>query len=212
MSGDFTIFNIELCYRHRQVDDFCCLSSLTSEAMLDLTCVFKTLAKPGTRACKTLAEAISNYQPKRIWNMLSKYRVPPVLNLTRGETVSPLTLLLQSPDLVEENPDSCPKALEMLLMARCSPNEMGAPMQSPLLFAVGSHDHDSVEDLLIFRADVNFTPQGREPPVCVAVRHRMRDIIPKPCSNIERTLPHVALPDLQRVVTPQQGRAPRCWT
>ena len=50
---------------------------------------------------------------------------------------------------------------------------MGAPMQSPLLFAVGSNDHESVRDLLMYRADVNYTPVGREPPVCVAFRHRM---------------------------------------
>ena len=77
---------------------------------------------------------------------------------------------------MEEDPNQCPRSIEMLLTARCSPNEMGSPMQSPLLFAIGSRDRESVEDLLMARADVNYTPFGREPPVYISFHHRMHMI------------------------------------
>ena len=64
----------------------------------------------------------------------------------------------------------------MLLEAKCDPNELGTPQQSPLLFAIGMQDKEAVEDLLIARANVNCAPEGREPPLCVAVRHRMGSI------------------------------------
>ena len=64
----------------------------------------------------------------------------------------------------------------MLLDAKCDPNVLGLAQQSPLLYAVGSQNNDSVEDLLIARADVNYAPAGLEPPLCVAIRHRMGEI------------------------------------
>ena len=81
--------------------------------------------------------------------------------------------MLQSPHLVTENPIECPKALEMLLEAKCSPNEMGVPQQSPLLYAIGCSDPETVQYLLSARAEVNYTPSGREPPISVAVRGHM---------------------------------------
>ena len=35
---------------------------------------------------------------------------------------------------------------------------------------------DAVEDLLIATAEVTYAPAGFEPPLCVAIRHRMGDI------------------------------------
>ena len=64
----------------------------------------------------------------------------------------------------------------MLLEAKCDPNALGTPQQSPLLYAVGLQDTEAVEDLLIAGADVNHAPAGQEPPLCVAVRHRMGSI------------------------------------
>ena len=171
LPDDYILFNLDFVLDNQQVDDFGCLGDLTTAPTLDLGCVFKVLPKPGARACKPLAEAIGKCQPKRIWKLLSRYRIPSQIHLRRGETTNPLTLLLQSPYLVDETSGDCPRAMEMLLAARCSPSEMGSPMQSPLLFAVGSNDHESVEDLLIA-----FTPWGREPPICVAVRHRIREV------------------------------------
>ena len=37
-------------------------------------------------------------------------------------------------------------------------------------------DKEAVEDLLIARANADCAPIGLEPPLCVAVRHRMGDI------------------------------------
>ena len=48
--------------------------------------------------------------------------------------------------------------------------------QSPLLYAVGLQNNDAVEDLLIARANVNYAPAGFEPPLCVAIRHRMGEV------------------------------------
>ena len=48
--------------------------------------------------------------------------------------------------------------------------------QSPLLYAVGLQNNDAVEDVLIARANVNYAPAGFEPPLCVAIRHRMGEV------------------------------------
>ena len=64
----------------------------------------------------------------------------------------------------------------ILLAARCDPNALGESRQSPLLYAIGIQDKEAVEDLLMARADVDCAPTGLEPPLCVAVRHRMGDI------------------------------------
>ena len=63
-----------------------------------------------------------------------------------------------------------------LLDARCDPNILGSAQQSPILYALGLENNDAVEDLLIARADANHAPTGLEPPLCVAIRHRMGDI------------------------------------
>ena len=64
----------------------------------------------------------------------------------------------------------------MLLDAKCDPNILGTTQQSPLLYAVGLQDNEAVEDLLIAGADVDYAPAGFEPPLCVALRHRMGNI------------------------------------
>ena len=94
---DYTMFNIEFFLDHREVDDFCCLSDLATEATLELSCIFKTVPRPGARVCKSFGEAIGNHQPKLLYSLLSKYRMPSLLRVGRGEMVNPLTLLLQSP-------------------------------------------------------------------------------------------------------------------
>ena len=64
----------------------------------------------------------------------------------------------------------------MLLDAKCDPNILGISQQSPLLYAVGLQNNYAVEYLLIARADANYAPAGLEPPLCVAIRHRMGEI------------------------------------
>ena len=49
-------------------------------------------------------------------------------------------------------------------------------MPAALLYAVGLQNKEAVEDLLVARADVNYAPTGFEPPLCVAVRHRMGEV------------------------------------
>ena len=90
--------------------------------------------------------------------------------------VNPLILSLQSNAPREEASHACPSNLVMLLEAKCDPNELGTPQQSPLLYAVGLQDTEVIEDLLIAGADVNYAPAGQEPPLCVAVRHCMGSI------------------------------------
>ena len=41
---------------------------------------------------------------------------------------------------------------------------------------VGLYNNDALKDLLIARADVNYAPAGLEPPLCVAIRHRMGEV------------------------------------
>ena len=76
-------------------------------------------------------------------------------------------LALQSASAGSDRADEGPNSLAMLLDAKCDPNVIGLTQQSPLLYAVRLH-RESVEDLLIARADVNYAPSEFEPPLCVA--------------------------------------------
>ena len=49
--------------------------------------------------------------------------------MIRGETMSTLSLLLWAPYLVVEDVRRCPRALESLLAARCSPNLLGLRLE-----------------------------------------------------------------------------------
>ena len=90
--------------------------------------------------------------------------------------MNPLMLALQSASAGSNLAFEGPSPLAMLLDAQCDPNVLGEAQQSPLLYAVGLHNKEAVEDLLIARADVNYAPTGFEPPLCVAIRHRMGDV------------------------------------
>ena len=90
--------------------------------------------------------------------------------------MNPVMLALQSASARSDLADEGPSSLAMLLDAKCDPNIIGLAQQSPLLYAVGLHNNEAVEDLLIARADVNYAPTGLEPPLCVAIRHRMGDV------------------------------------
>ena len=43
--------------------------------------------------------------------------------------------------------------------------------------AVAINDQESVEDLLAYRANLDLAAEGEDPPLCVAVRNRRRDIV-----------------------------------
>ena len=92
-----------------------------------------------------------------------------------GDLVNPLMLALPMTSTRPALSYEGPGPLVMLLDAKCDPNILGIAQQSPLLFAVGLQNNDAVEDLLIARADANY-PAGFEPPLCVAIRHRMGEI------------------------------------
>ena len=85
-----TMFHFEFLCNQQRVDDFRCLGDLTSERTLELTCVVKNLPRPGARACRSLAEAIRDHQPRRIWHLLSRYQMPQLLQIRQGETINPL--------------------------------------------------------------------------------------------------------------------------
>ena len=82
-----------------------------------------------------------------------------------------------APYLVVEDVWRCPRALESLLAARCSPNLLGSPARASLSIAVASNDLESVEELLAYRANPDIASDGEEPPLCAAVRHRRRGIV-----------------------------------
>ena len=71
----------------------------------------------------------------------------------------------------------CPRPLESLLAARCSPNLLGSPARAPLSIAVASIDQESVDELLEYGADPNVASEAAEPPLCSAVRSRCRGIV-----------------------------------
>ena len=151
--------------------------SITDEDTLEVGYVIKELRVPSPRTRRAMTEAIARHQSDLIYTFLSKYRVPDVVKVIRGETISPVSLLLWAPYLVVEDVTRIPRALESLLAARCSPNLQGVPARAPLSIAVASNDQESAEELLAHRADPNIASEGEEPPLCVAVRHRRRGIV-----------------------------------
>ena len=90
--------------------------------------------------------------------------------------MNPLLLALQAADEGAVHTAEGFSMLSILLAARCDPNVLGEERQSPLLYAIGIQDRESVEDLLMARANVDCAPIGLEPPLCVAICHRMGDI------------------------------------
>ena len=171
-----TLLHLHFFVAQQPIDDFMCLGGLISGPTLDILCVVKSPQKPGIRNGKSIADAIVQRQPKGLWGLLSSYCLPSLLCDRQGELVNPIMLLLQSPSPRTESAHEGPRLLVMLLDAKCDPNTWGTTQQSPLLYAVGLQDKEAVEDLLIAGADVNHAPAGFEPPLCVAVRHRMGSI------------------------------------
>ena len=155
----YTLFNVELIHSSRTINSFRALMSLTDEEVLEVGYVIKELQTPSPRVRRDMTEAISRHQPELIWNYLSKYKVPELLRVIRGETMSPLSLLLWVPYLVVEDARRCPRALESLLAAR-SPNQLGSPARAPLSIAVEVNDQESVEELLSYRADPNIASEA----------------------------------------------------
>ena len=90
--------------------------------------------------------------------------------------MNPLLLALQAGPAESGRTGEGVSPLSMLLDAHCDPNVLGEAQLSPLLYAVGLQNKEAVEDLLIARANVNYAPTGLEPPLCVAVRHRMGEV------------------------------------
>ena len=143
---------------------------------LNIMCIVKAPQRPDIRHRKSLEDAIGHHQCKRLWSLLNRYRLPSLLCDQRGDLVNPLMLALQSSSTWTGAVYEGPSLLAMLLDAKCDPNTLGISQQSPLLYAVGLQNNDAVEDLLIARADANHAPAGFEPPLCVAIRHRMGEI------------------------------------
>ena len=170
-------FNVELIHDNRPLNAFRALMSITDEDTLEVGYVIKELRVPSPRTRRAMTEAIARHQSDLIYTFLSKYRVPDVVKVIRGETISPVSLLLWAPYLVVEDVTRIPRAVESLLAARCSPNLQGVPPRAPLSIAVASNDQESAEELLAHRADPNIASEGEEPPLCVAVRHRRRGIV-----------------------------------
>ena len=173
----YSKFNVELIHDHRPLNAFRALMSITEEDTLEVGYVIKELRVPSPRTRRAMTEAIARHQSDLIYNFLCKYKVPDLVKVIRGETISPVSLLLWAPYLVVEDVTRIPRALESLLAARCSPNLRGVPARAPLSIAVASNDLESVEELLAYRADPNVASDGVEPPLCVAVRHRRRGIV-----------------------------------
>ena len=173
----FSKFNIDLIYNGSTPHALRALMSLTDEDILVIGYVIKELRVPSPRTLRDMTEAISRHQADLVYNFLSRYKVPEVVRVLRGETISPLSLLLMVPWRHVEDVRRCPRALESLLAARCSPNLLGSPARAPLSIAVASNDLESVEELLEYRANPDIASEGEEPPLCSAVRQGRRAIV-----------------------------------
>ena len=171
-----TLFYLHFEVDQQPVDDFQCLGDLTLGRPLDIQCFVKAPQRPDIRHRKRLEDAIEQLQGQRLWSLLNRYRPPSLLCDRRGNQLNPLLLALQSGSGGAVRTVEGLSPLSILLDAHCDPNVLGEAQQSPLLYAVGFQDKEAVEDLLMARANVNYAPAGFEPPLCVAVRHRMGEV------------------------------------
>ena len=171
-----TMFHLHFEVNRQPVDDFQCLGALTLGRPLLIHCSVKAPQRPDIRHRKCMVDAIEQRQGQRLWSLLSNYYPPSLLCDRQGNQVNPLLLALQSGDGGAVRTGEGFSLLSSLLDARCDPNILGESRQSPLLYAIGIQDKDAVQDLLIARANADCAPIGLEPPLCVAVRHRMGDI------------------------------------
>ena len=171
-----TMFHLHFEANRQPVDDFQCLGALTLGRPLLIHCSVKAPQRPDIRHRKCMVDAIEQRQGQRLWSLLSNYYPPSLLCDRQGNQVNPLLLALQSGDGGAVRTGEGFSLLSSLLDARCDPNILGESRQSPLLYAIGIQDKDAVQDLLIARANADCAPIGMEPPLCVAVRHRMGDI------------------------------------
>ena len=171
-----TMFHLQFEVDRQPVDDFQCLGALTLGRPLLIHCSVKAPQRPDIRHRKCMVDAIEQCQSQRLWSLLSKYYPPSFLYDRQGNQVNPLLLALQAGDGGAVRMAEGFSLLSILLDARCDPNILGESRQSPLLYAIGIQDTEAVQDLLIARANADCAPLGLEPPLCVAVRHRMGDI------------------------------------
>ena len=171
-----TMFHLHFEANQQPVDDFQCLGALTRGRPLLIHCSVKAPQRPDIRHRRRMVDAIEQRQGQRLWSLLSKFSPPSFLCDRRGNQVNPLLLALQSGDGGIGRTADGFSLLSILLDARSDPNVLGESRQSPLLYAIGIHDKEAVEDLLLARADVDYAPTGLEPPLCVAVRHGLGEI------------------------------------
>ena len=99
----YSKFNVELIHNNRPLNAFRALMSLTDEDALEIGYVIKELRVPSPRARRDMTEAIARHQADLVYNYLSKYKVPELVRVIRGETMSPFSLLLWAPYLVVED-------------------------------------------------------------------------------------------------------------
>ena len=90
----YTRFNVDLIHDRRPLHPFRALMSITEEDVLKLEYVIKELRVPSPRTRRDIAEAISRHQSDLIYELLCKYKVPELVKVMRGETISPVSLLL----------------------------------------------------------------------------------------------------------------------
>ena len=171
-----TMFHLHFEANQQPVDDFQCIGALTQGRPLLIHCTVKAPQRPDIRHRRRMVDAIEQRQRQRLWSLLCNFYPPPLLCDRRGNKSNPLLLALQSGDGGAIHTVENFSMLSILLDARCNPNELGESRHSPLLYAIGVQDKEAVEDLLIARANADCAPTGLEPPLCVAVRHRMGDI------------------------------------
>ena len=91
-----TLFYLHFRVGQQPVDDFQRLGELMQGRPLDIKCVVKAPQRPDIRHRKSLEDAIGQHQHQRLWSLLNRYCLPPLLCDQRGELVNPLMLALQS--------------------------------------------------------------------------------------------------------------------
>ena len=171
-------FIIRLMVGQEQLDDDSQLQEYTATQAIDISVVRTRTRKPTQREYDLLAECIGNNYANQVCCIAAQGLTLSDCIPIRGRmTLNPLVLSLQSPYMEQAVSLHYPNVLKTLLQANCNPNDFGHPQKSPLVEATLRSDHDAVELLISWKANINITAKGADYPLIIAIKQQQAHIV-----------------------------------
>ena len=142
------------------------------EGVLHLQLILRDLRLPSDEERRSIISGLEFQQRSLVWSILSRgvqmtSTIP--AGTARESTIVRAIITRQCPEY-EAVP--LPDLVTTLLLAKCDPNDQGAPPRSTLELAIRYNDAPLLELLLQFRADPQMREAGQEFPIIVAAARR----------------------------------------